>query len=66
VAHQTEEQQQATLQRSFAIAANVYAMRLQLSKFTLDREGSHAAYEVALAHHQAWMAMSGLIAPGSA
>jgi hypothetical protein len=46
--------------------ANISALCLQFSKFTLNREGAPAAYEVALAHHEAWKTMSGRTAPGIA
>ena len=38
--------------RDFGLAANFAALKLQLSRFVIDREGAVVAYEVAYAHLQ--------------
>lgn len=57
--HGTPEQEQATLHRAFALAANVYAMRLQLTRSALDREASPVAYQLAQLHYAAYRALVG-------
>jgi hypothetical protein len=49
----------AVREHDFGLMAQIHALKLQTSRFEVDRAGSFVAWQVATLHNQAWLAMTG-------